>query len=101
MLIYFMGIWNILLIFGIFYDHFVHCVFIWYSFSGFGIMHQEILATLVVLVLAAWHSGHRVNLQDRRSRVRIPPGCTYVRFLGLNTLQCCCENLMCLVILCT
>jgi hypothetical protein len=46
MLIYFMAIWNILLIFGIFYDHLVHCVFIWYSFSGFGIMHQEILATL-------------------------------------------------------
>jgi hypothetical protein len=36
-----MAIWNILRIFGIFYDHLVHCVFIWYSFSGFGIMQQE------------------------------------------------------------
>jgi hypothetical protein len=24
--------------------------------------------------LATWHSGHRVRLQNRRSRVRIPPG---------------------------
>jgi hypothetical protein len=27
--------------FGIFYDHLAHCVFIWYIFSGFGVMHQE------------------------------------------------------------
>jgi hypothetical protein len=27
--------------FGIFYVHLVHFVFIWYIFSGFGIMHQE------------------------------------------------------------
>jgi hypothetical protein len=27
------------------------------------------------LALAAWYSGHGVNLQNRRSRVRIPPGC--------------------------
>jgi hypothetical protein len=27
--------------FGIFYDHLVHLVLIWYIFSGFGIMHQE------------------------------------------------------------
>jgi hypothetical protein len=32
MLIYFMAIWNILWIFGIFYDHLVHFVFIWYIF---------------------------------------------------------------------
>jgi hypothetical protein len=25
--------------------------------------------------LAAWYSGHSVRLQNRRSRVRIPPGC--------------------------
>jgi hypothetical protein len=36
-----MAIWNILRTFGIFYDHLVHFVFIWYIFSGFGIMHQE------------------------------------------------------------
>jgi hypothetical protein len=31
--------------------------------------------------LAAWHSGHRVCLQNRRSRVRIRQGLTFV---GLN-----------------
>jgi hypothetical protein len=36
-----MAIWNILQTFGIFYDHLVHFVFIWYIFSGFGIMYQE------------------------------------------------------------
>jgi hypothetical protein len=35
--------------------------------------------------LAVWHSGHRVRLQNRRSRVRIPPGCKVFR--ALNTLQ--------------
>jgi hypothetical protein len=40
-LIYFMAIWNILRIFGIFYAHLVQFVFIWYILSGFGIMHQE------------------------------------------------------------
>jgi hypothetical protein len=33
-LMYLMAIWNILLAFGIFYDHLVH-------FSGFGIMYKE------------------------------------------------------------
>jgi hypothetical protein len=42
MLQYFMAICNILCPFGIFYDHLVHIVFIWYIFSGFGIMHQKI-----------------------------------------------------------
>jgi hypothetical protein len=41
MLIYFMANWNILRTFGIFYVHLVEFVFIWYIFSGFGIMHQE------------------------------------------------------------
>jgi hypothetical protein len=35
MLIYFMAIWSILGTFGIFYDHLVHCAFIWYSFFRF------------------------------------------------------------------
>jgi hypothetical protein len=35
-----MAIWNIVQTFGIFYDYLVHFVFIWYIFSGFGIMHQ-------------------------------------------------------------
>jgi hypothetical protein len=41
MFTYCMAIWNILRIFGMFYDHLVHFVFLWHSFSGFGIMHQE------------------------------------------------------------
>jgi hypothetical protein len=36
-----MAIWNILRAFWIFYDHLVHFEFIWYIFSGFGIMDQE------------------------------------------------------------
>jgi hypothetical protein len=38
--VYFMAIWNILWRFGIFYDHLVHFVFIWYIFSGFGISRK-------------------------------------------------------------
>jgi hypothetical protein len=41
MLICFSDIWNILQIFGILYDLFVQFVFIWYIFSGFGIMYLE------------------------------------------------------------
>jgi hypothetical protein len=59
MFIYFVAIRNILRAFGIFYDHSVHFVFIWYIFSGFGIMHQEksgsprsVLATLRFLASA-------------------------------------------------
>jgi hypothetical protein len=36
-----MAVWNILQIFGIFYDHLVHFEFIWCIFSGLGIMYQE------------------------------------------------------------
>jgi hypothetical protein len=48
--------------------------------------------------LAAWHSGHRVHLQNRRSQVQIPLGC---KVLGIYTMQCCCHNLICIVIVCT
>jgi hypothetical protein len=41
MLIYLMSIQNILQTFRIFYDHLVHFVFIWYIFSGFGIMNHD------------------------------------------------------------
>jgi hypothetical protein len=36
-----MAILNILQTFGIFYGHLVHFVFVWYIFSGLGIMYQE------------------------------------------------------------
>jgi hypothetical protein len=41
MLIYFMAIWNTSRIFGIFCDHSVLIVLIWYIFSCFGIKHKE------------------------------------------------------------
>jgi hypothetical protein len=46
--IYFIASWNILWRFGAFYDHLVNFVFIWYNVSGFGIMYQENLATLLL-----------------------------------------------------
>jgi hypothetical protein len=46
--------------------------------------------------LAAWHSGHRVLLKNRRYRVRIPPGC---EVLGLDALLWCCQKLKGIVIL--
>jgi hypothetical protein len=36
-----MSIWNILWRLGLFNDHSVHFVFMWYIFYRFGIMHQE------------------------------------------------------------
>jgi hypothetical protein len=36
---------------------------------------------LSIFVLAPWHCGHHVGVQNRISRVRIPPGCKVVRFL--------------------
>jgi hypothetical protein len=39
------------------------------------------------LAMAAWHSGHRVRLYNRRSRIRIPPWCKVFR-----SLKCCCQN---------
>jgi hypothetical protein len=48
------------------------------------------------LALMAWHSGLRVRLQNRRSRVRIPPG---YNVLG-KTFQCCCQNFIWIVIVC-
>jgi hypothetical protein len=41
MFIYFMAIWYMLWIFGIFYDHLVYFVFIWHIFPFFGIKYQE------------------------------------------------------------
>jgi hypothetical protein len=41
MFIYLIAIWNILWRLGIFYDHLVHFVFIWYIFPGLVIMYQE------------------------------------------------------------
>jgi hypothetical protein len=44
-----MSIWNILQAFGIFHDHLVPSVFIWYIFTGLGNIYQEKnLATLLI-----------------------------------------------------
>jgi hypothetical protein len=40
-LIYFIAIWNIVQTFGLFYDHFGTYCYIWYIFSGNGIMFNE------------------------------------------------------------
>jgi hypothetical protein len=61
MLIYFMVIWNILRTFGLFYDHLVHFVFIWYILC---FMYQENLATLahtlfLTFDIGWWHSYNR------------------------------------------
>jgi hypothetical protein len=42
-----MAIWNILWRFGIFYDHLVHFVFIWYIFPVLVSCAEKNLATLV------------------------------------------------------
>jgi hypothetical protein len=47
MLIYFMDIWNILHTFGIFYNHLVHFVFIWYIFPVSVSFTKINLATLL------------------------------------------------------
>jgi hypothetical protein len=54
MFIYFIVIWNILLPLRIFNDHWVHFVFIWYIFYGFGIMCQEKSGNPVRRVWLAW-----------------------------------------------
>jgi hypothetical protein len=47
MLVYLVAVWNILWIFGIFYENSVHCVHL-VHFSSFGIMHQEKSGNLAV-----------------------------------------------------
>jgi hypothetical protein len=46
-MIYFIAIWNILLTFGIFYDHFVLLVFIWYIFPVLVSWTKKNLAALL------------------------------------------------------
>jgi hypothetical protein len=41
MLLYFMGIWPILRLFGTFSGHLVYFMAIWYIFPRFGMLHQE------------------------------------------------------------
>jgi hypothetical protein len=53
--IYFWAILNISRIFGIFYDHLVHFVFIWYIFPVFVSHTKKNLATLTPGDSAHWH----------------------------------------------
>jgi hypothetical protein len=41
---------------------------------------------IFIEALAAWHSGHRVRIPNRWSRVRIPPGCKVFRTLYIAVL---------------
>jgi hypothetical protein len=49
MLIYLIDIWNILQAFGIYYDHLVHNVFIWYIFPVWVSRTKKNLATLIYI----------------------------------------------------
>jgi hypothetical protein len=59
LLIYFVPIWNILETFGIFYDHLVHFVFIWYIFPVLVSFTKKNLATLCY----SWSGFLPFNLQ--------------------------------------
>jgi preprotein translocase subunit SecY len=63
--IYFMAILNILRTFGIFYNHLVHFMFIWFIFFGFGIMYQEQSGNPVVLARSEKNGKRRVILGRR------------------------------------
>jgi hypothetical protein len=60
MLIYLMAMKNIWRTFGIFYDHFLYFVFIWYIFSGFGIVYQEKSGNLVLDVYVNHFTSNRL-----------------------------------------
>jgi hypothetical protein len=65
-----MAIWNILLIFEIFYDNLVHFVFMWYIFSSFGIMLKEKSGNPGA---AQWRQTHRtVQFSFPRCRTLCP-----------------------------
>jgi hypothetical protein len=55
MLIYFMALWNILQTFGIFSDHLVHFMLIWYIFPVLISCTKKNLATLVTDVFISRH----------------------------------------------
>jgi hypothetical protein len=63
MLIYFMAIWNILQTSGIFYDHLIHFVFIWYIFPVWVIFAKKNLVTLIhsFYIKRRWCSTLGVN----------------------------------------
>jgi hypothetical protein len=54
-----MAIWNFLPTFGIFNDPLVHFVFIWFIFSGLGIIYQEKSGNPGPYVSVAQWSSHR------------------------------------------
>jgi hypothetical protein len=51
MFIYITAIWNILVTFGIFYDHLVHFLFIWYIFPVLVSCAKKNLATLMTVIV--------------------------------------------------
>jgi hypothetical protein len=55
MFLYFMAIWSILRTFGIFYDHLVHFVFIWYTYIPVLVScTKKNLATLLQTRVTRW-----------------------------------------------
>jgi hypothetical protein len=63
---YFMAIWNILWIFGIFYDHSLHFVFIWYIFPVLVSRTKKNLATL----LPTGFAGSNFRLKTKKKSCR-------------------------------
>jgi hypothetical protein len=58
MFLYFVAIWNILCRFGIFYEHLVRFVFIWYLFPILVSCTNKHLATLVTAMLQYLNIRH-------------------------------------------
>jgi hypothetical protein len=82
-----MTFWNILQTFGIFYDHLVHFVFIWYNFSGFGTMHQENLATLVSTSCCRFYHPGNLPLRSISTQMPYYPLLTSLSYIGWQELK--------------
>jgi hypothetical protein len=83
----FRAMWNILRTLGIFNDHLVHFVFIWYIFSGFGIAYQEKSGNPARKAYAKYHQSLKMAFMYLTCRIegmqrRIEP--VTVKFSGVQ-----------------
>jgi hypothetical protein len=67
-----MAIWNILWIFGIFYDHSVHFVFIWYLFPVLVSCTKKNLATLAYTCNLRKCGWMILNQGDKKEKKCVP-----------------------------
>jgi hypothetical protein len=98
MLMYFVPVWNILHTAGIFYDHLVHFVFIWYIFPVWVIFTEKNLATLAALPLNIQSRGTEVepiarsiqpDFDSRTQKLLIVAYCMTTRLLSRVARFCC------------